>query len=74
MESREMPFSMNDLSAFARTSASLHHTNRNYNRVKQDEKKRLNVPSHEVDDDVPPERVDETTPCPTYLQLEGVLE
>jgi hypothetical protein len=74
MESREMPFSTNDLRAFARTSASLHHINSNYNRVKQDEKKRLNVPSHEADDDVPPERVDETTACPTYLQLEGVME
>ena len=74
MESREMPFSTNDLSAFARTSASLHHTNSNYNRIEQDKQRKLNVPGHETDDDVPPERVHETTPCPTYLQLEGVLE
>ena len=32
------------------------------------------VPSHESDDDVPPESVHETTPCPADLQPEGVVE
>jgi hypothetical protein len=74
MERREMPFNKNDLSAFARTSASLHHANDNYDRIKEDRKKKANVPSHEADDHVPPERVHETMPCPTYLQLEGILD
>jgi len=40
------------------------------------EKKReekTDIPSHEADDDVPPESVHEATPCPTDLQLEGVM-
>jgi len=49
-----MPLSMNDLSAFARTSVS--------------------IPSHESEDDVPPESVHETAPCPTDLELCGVLK
>ncbi len=32
------------------------------------------VPGHEAHHDVPPERIDETAPCPADLQLEGVVE
>jgi len=32
------------------------------------------IPGHEADDNVPAERVHETTPRPTKLQLEGVVE
>jgi len=36
--------------------------------------KKTDIPGHEADDDVPAERVHETAPCPTKLQLEGVVE
>src|SRR5258708_39799551 len=37
-------------------------------------KVKINIPSHEAYDDVPPESIHETTPCPTGLHLEGVVE
>jgi hypothetical protein len=32
------------------------------------------IPGDEADDDVPPERIHETAPCPTELQLEGIVK
>jgi len=37
-------------------------------------REKKDIPSHESDDDVPPESVHETAPCPTDLQLCGVLK
>ena len=37
-------------------------------------RKKTDIPGHEADDNVPAERIHETTPCPTKLQLEGVVE
>jgi len=43
-------------------------------RKTQGQVKKTDIPGHEADDDVPPERVHETAPCPANLQLEGVVE
>jgi hypothetical protein len=72
-----MPLSKKDLSAFARTSASL-HDDKTTTTVNGQENghagQKTDIPSNEADDDVPPESVHETAPCPTDLQLEGVVK